>query len=150
MNGWDEGVLEDIVDNCNPLPGEDPDDINPECTCDQFLTEKSNMLTFDTNQEGSNNAEAANICPIDVRAHIVDEEIFFGKGGLPRGSCSAPIIEGVAPPFVEECGLVYTPNTFDETNCSRRSGSGSGKGRHGFKSVILGILLLVVGIVQVV
>jgi len=112
MNGWEEGVLEDIVENCNPLPGEDPDDYNPECTCDQFLTEKSTLL-----EDDPGDAEAAKICPIDVRAHIVDEEINFGVGGLPRGSCSTPIIEGVAPPFVEECGLQYTPNEFDEGAC---------------------------------
>jgi hypothetical protein len=126
MNGWEEGVLEDIVENCNPLPGEDPDDYNPECTCDQFLTEKATLL-----EEDPGDAEAAKICPIDVRAHIVDEEINFGVGGLPRGSCSAPVIEGVAPPFVEECGLQYTPNEFDEGACEDSedfSGSGSEDG----------------------
>ena len=124
MNGWEEGVLEDIVNNCNPLPGEEPDDYNPECTCDQFLTKRSDMLTFDTDEVGRNDAEAAKICPIDVRAHIVDEEISFGVGGLPRGSCSAPVITGVAPPFVSQCGLKYTPNTFDEERCEDNSEDG--------------------------
>jgi len=116
MNGWVEGVLENIVDQCQPLPGSFPNDFNPECACDQFLTRKSTLLNFET-EEGSNNAEAAKICPIDVNAHIIDEEITFSVGGLPRGTCSGTLIEGVAPPFVDECGLQYTPNRFDEENC---------------------------------
>merc|ERR1712224_685898 len=47
--------------------------------------------------------------PSMLKKHIVDEEIDFVVGGLPRGSCSAPVIEGVAPPYVDECGLVFTP-----------------------------------------
>jgi len=117
MNGWDQDVLDDIVDNCNPLPGEDPEDYNPECTCDQFLTKKSNLLVSDALEEGRNDAEAAKVCPTDVRNHIVDEEINFGVGGLPRGTCSVPLIEGVAPTYVEDCGLEYTPNNFDEDDC---------------------------------
>lgn len=127
MNGWDEGVLEDIVENCEPFPGEDPDDYNPECACEQFLTRKSDLLVFDT-EEGRNDAEAANICPIDVRRHIVDEKIVFGVGGLPRGSCSAPLIEGVAPSYVNECGLTYIPNTFDESACEDGSADDSEDG----------------------
>jgi len=115
MNGWEEGVLEQIVDECEAIPGSG-DDYNPPCNCDQFLTKKSNLLNDDT-EEGRNDAEAANICPIDVTKHIVDEVISFGQGGLPRGSCSTPIITGVEPEFVEDCGLKYTPNTFDEGNC---------------------------------
>jgi len=116
MNGWDDDVLEDIIENCEPFPGFSFDDYSPPCNCEEFLTRKSDLLDFDT-EEGRNDPETANICPIDVRRHIVDEEIFFGVGGLPRGSCLVPVIEGVAPPFVDECGLVYTPNTFDEDNC---------------------------------
>lgn len=120
MNGWDQDVLEDIVDNCNPLPGEDPEDYNPECACDQFLTKKSTLFVSDA-EEGRDDAEAAKVCPTDVRNHIVDEKINFGVGGLPRGSCSAPLIEGVAPTYVEDCGLEYTPNTFDEDDCDGSS-----------------------------
>jgi len=61
--------------------------------------------------------EATDICPIDVRTYIVDEEI---NAILPRGSCSATLIEkvvGVNPPFVEECGLQYIAPTFNEKNC---------------------------------
>jgi len=138
MNGWEEGVLEDIIDNCEPLPGEDPDDYNPECTCDQFLTVKSSMLTPDNDDddEDLDEKEAAKICPIDVRAHIVDEEINFAVGRLPRGSCSAPLIQGVAPRFVSECGLAYTANTFDEERCEGENDSsedwhsGSEDGEH--------------------
>lgn len=116
INGWDEGVLEDIIENCDPVPGSAFDGYNPPCNCEQFLTKKSDLLVFGT-EEGRNDAEAANVCPIDVRRHIVDEEIYFGVGGLPRGSCSAPVIDDVAPFFVDECGLAFTPNTFDEENC---------------------------------
>ena len=117
MNGWEEGVLEDIVENCQPVPGYEPDDYNPECTCEDFLTLKDSLLVDPEMEDDADDADAAKICPIDVRKHIVNEEIFYAVGGLPRGSCSAPIIQGVSPPFVHECGLKYTPNTFDEENC---------------------------------
>lgn len=125
MNGWIEGKLEEIIDGCDPIPNEG-DSYNPPCTCDQFLTKKSNLLASDT-ELGRNDAEAANICPIDPKTYIIDEEInFVESGGLPRGlSCS--IIEkipGVDPPFVDECGLVFTPNTFDEESCEEGSGDG--------------------------
>lgn len=117
MNGWDFGVLENIIDQCQPLSGPiEGGPYNPPCNCDQFLTKKADLLSFDS-EEGRNDAEAAKICPIDVTTHIVDEEIVFSTGGLPRGSCSAPLIEGVTPTFVDECGLQYTPNTFNEENC---------------------------------
>lgn len=123
MNGWDEGVLENIVNNCPALPNSG-DPYNPPCNCDQFLTKKENLLSF--TEEGRNDAEAAKICPIDVKSHIVDEEINFSVGGLPRGGCSAPLITGVAPPFVDECGLQFTPNNFNEENCSGGGGGGGG------------------------
>ncbi len=116
MNGWDEGALENIINNCQPAPGTEPGDYNPPCNCDQFLTKKPTMLSFDG--EGSNDAEAAKICPIDVKSHIVNEEINFTVGGLPRGSCSNPVINNVPPPFVDECGLSYNPFEFDEENCN--------------------------------
>jgi len=118
MNGWEQGVLENIVDNCQPVPGTQPGDFNPPCNCDSFLTRKSTMLSLDYESPGRNDAEAAAVCPIDITDHIVDEEINFSVGGLPRGSCSAPIIENVAPTFVDECGLRFTENTFDEENCN--------------------------------
>ncbi len=119
MNGWEEGALERIVDECEPVPGTQPGEFNPPCNCDQFLTRKSTLLSGDYESPGRNDAEAAIVCPIDVRDHIVDEEINFSVGGLPRGSCSAPIIQNVAPTFVDECGLVFTENDFDEENCAR-------------------------------
>ena len=115
MNGWVEGALEEIIENCQPVPGEDGfDPYNPECTCEEFLTQRSDLLTADTEEIG---AEAGKICPIDVRRHIVDEEINFAVGNLPRGTCSTPLITGVTPQFVSDCGLTYTPNTFNEDEC---------------------------------
>merc|ERR1719197_2342094 len=124
MNGWVDGSLEKIVKKCKAIPGTGgPGDYNPPCNCDQFLTKKSDLLNFET-EEGRNDAEAANVCPIDITTHIVDEVIDYGVGGLPRGSCSADIIENVAPTFVDNCGLKFTPNTFDEGNCEGGSGDG--------------------------
>merc|ERR1712176_209730 len=81
---------------------------------------------------GSFDAEAGNICPIDVRSYIVDEEITFrADGQLPRGSCSAPLIEkvdGIDPPFVDDCGLQFQRPTFNEGNCEGGDGSDSGDG----------------------
>merc|ERR1712159_724877 len=111
--------------NCEAVPNDSGDPFNPPCTCDQFLTKKDTMLRFDQ-ELGRNDAEAAIVCPVDVKRHIVDEEIDFVVGGLPRGSCSAPVIEGVAPPYVDECGLVFTPNFFDEENCDA-NGNGNGE-----------------------
>jgi len=116
MNGWDAGALENIINNCQPAPGTEPGDFNPPCNCDQFLTRKPTMLNFET--EGSDDAQGAKICPIDVKSHIVNEEINFTVGGLPRGSCSNPVIQNVPPPFVDECGLTYTPFEFSEENCN--------------------------------
>ena len=47
----------------------------------------------------------------------MDEEINFAVGNLPRGTCSTPLITGVTPQFVSDCGLTYTPNTFNEDEC---------------------------------
>merc|ERR1711959_147546 len=116
MNGWEEGKLEEIIDGCEPIPGDSPDDYNPPCTCDQFLTKKDKMLD-DDHELGRNDAEAAKICPINTREYILDEDVEFGVGGLPRGSCTGTLITNVDPPFVSECGLKYTPNTFDEESC---------------------------------
>mmetsp|Transcript_6632 Transcript_6632/g.7709 ORF Transcript_6632/g.7709 Transcript_6632/m.7709 type:complete len:528 (+) Transcript_6632:87-1670(+) len=118
MEGWLDGALEEIIADCESTQTE-AGDYNPPCTCDQFLTPKDSLLSDDPD---SFSAEAADICPIDVRIYIVDEEI---NGALPRGSCSATLIEkmnGVDPPFVEGCGLQYTPPTFDEENCEDQSG----------------------------
>jgi len=118
MEGWLDGALEEIIEDCESTQTE-AGDYNPPCTCDQFLTPKDSLLSDDPD---SFSAEAADICPIDVRTYIVDEEI---NGALPRGSCSATLIEkmnGVDPPFVEGCGLQYTPPTFDEENCEDQSG----------------------------
>merc|ERR1712199_62892 len=122
MNGWQEGKLEEIIAGCEPIPVDSPDDYNPPCTCDQFLTKKDKMLD-DDHEFGRNDAEAAKICPINTREYILDEDVEFGVGGLPRGSCTGTLITDVDPPFVSECGLKYTPNTFDEESCE---GGGSG------------------------
>lgn len=56
MSGWKEGVLDNILANCEPSgePG-----YNPPCGCTEFLTETVNP--------------GKRVCDVDVREHIVDE-----------------------------------------------------------------------------
>lgn len=73
MNGWKEGVLQDIIDNC-PSQAAVSDEYNPPCGCDEFLTENTNV------------AEGA-VCDSDVRTYVMDEATDV-VNALPRGSCN--------------------------------------------------------------
>ena len=127
MEGWLTGKLANIVENCEATQSEG-DDWNPPCACEDFLTHKDTLLV-DESEDFSSEAEAGNICPINTRSYIVDEEIEFGVGGLPRGSCSATIIKkenGIDPPFVDECGLQFERPTFNEDDCENNGSDNSG------------------------
>ena len=72
MNGWDEGALENIIENCEP-PEEDgesstPDGYNPPCNCHQFLTKKDSMLSS-SSDSGSDGRAARGVC-VDVCACV--------------------------------------------------------------------------------
>jgi hypothetical protein len=127
MEGWKTGSLENIIENCQSTQNQNDsgDLFNPPCACEEFLTRKDTLLT-DVEDGGAFDAEAAKICPIDTKSYIVDENVQFGVGGLPRGSCSAPVIpKNGNPPFVENCGLQFNPPNFNEENCE---GGGDGGG----------------------
>merc|ERR1711907_209603 len=117
MNGWVDGALEDLIENCNPIPGTGEDgDYNPPCNCVDRLTRKETLLSLEDDL-GGNEAEAAKICPLDTTTYILDEDIVYSEGGLPRGSCTGTLMDKVDPPFVKDCGLEFTPMTFEEGNC---------------------------------
>ena len=87
LNGWEDGKLAEIIQNCEIEPHEPS--YNPPCNCaEQFLTEN-------TNAPGT-------VCDSDVRTYIRDEATDV-VSALPRsnGACVAPIAKSwdVDPPF---------------------------------------------------
>lgn len=72
MNGWEEGKLQDVIDNC-PILEHDEGDYNPPCNCDDFLTPNTRM--------------SGALCESDVRQLIIDEAT-DGMELLPRGTCN--------------------------------------------------------------
>merc|ERR1712176_1693255 len=96
MNGWKEGALQKIIDEC-PIEGEQTD-YNPPCNCDG-----PNFLT--PNENASRGA-----CDSDVRNFILDEATDV-VNALPRGGCNGNVIEKSwteDPPFTckatNDCG----------------------------------------------
>ncbi len=84
MNGWQEGKLAQIIQDCQPSgePG-----YNPPCDCTQFLTETSQP--------------SGQVCDEDVKQYILNEETAV-VNTLPRGTCQGDLIEkiwDVDPPF---------------------------------------------------
>ena len=75
MNGWEEGKLQDIIDNC-PIEGDELG-YNPPCNCDQFLTPNENI--------------GGTVCDSDVRSLIIDEPTDV-VSTLPRGGCVGNLI----------------------------------------------------------
>jgi len=76
LNGWKEGKLQEIIDNCNPQNDED-NGYHPHCACtpeegDQFMT--------------TNDETAGAPCDTDLRNLIIDEATDV-TGELPRGLC---------------------------------------------------------------
>ena len=70
MNGWKEGKLQEVIDNC-PVVG-DSTSYNPPCNCDGFLTPNLNI--------------GGTVCDSDVRDLIIDEATDVVTE-LPRGTC---------------------------------------------------------------
>lgn len=88
MNGWEEGKLQQIMDNC-PIVGEG-ETYNPPCNCDDFLTNNFQL--------------SGAVCDKDVRKLILDEATDV-VNTLPRGGCEGTIIQkswSSNPPL--ECG----------------------------------------------
>jgi len=73
-NGWKEGKLLEILDECPPSGSAD-DGFNPPCACKKLLT--------------CNEAASGTVCDADVRKLFVDEAT-HDIVELPRGSCRGP------------------------------------------------------------
>lgn len=71
MNGWEEGKLQEIINNC-PVTGNGNDGYNPPCGCDEFLTPNNNV--------------AGPVCDSDTKNLIVNEDTDV-VNVLPRGTC---------------------------------------------------------------
>ena len=74
MNGWKEGTLQNVIDNC-PVINDQFYGYNPPCNCAQFLTINENV--------------AGPVCDSDVRSLIIDEPTDVVTS-LPRGTCQGP------------------------------------------------------------
>jgi len=79
FNGWQEGKLQEIIDQC-PFSGNDAPR-NPDCGCTPNLT-NTNFLTPNTEKPGY-------VCDADVRNLIIDEATDVTQS-LPTGSCQGP------------------------------------------------------------
>ncbi len=86
MNGWKEGKLQQILDECAPS-GEMG--YNPPCDCTHLLTETEDPSPM--------------VCDDDVKRYIIDEEADIVIGDLPRGTCQGMNLTEktweVTPPF---------------------------------------------------
>mmetsp|Transcript_19830 Transcript_19830/g.39516 ORF Transcript_19830/g.39516 Transcript_19830/m.39516 type:complete len:469 (+) Transcript_19830:344-1750(+) len=72
FNGWEEGKLQEIIDDCEPTGGAE-DGFHPPCACKKLLT--------------CNGDASGTVCDADARRLVVDEATDEIVGGLPRGSC---------------------------------------------------------------
>lgn len=81
FNGWQEGKLQEIIDQC-PFSGNDAPR-NPDCGCTPNLT-NTNFLTPNTEKAGY-------VCDSDVRSLILDEATDV-TNSLPMGSCQGPTL----------------------------------------------------------
>lgn len=84
LNGWEKGVLQDVIDNCEPASNQPLGEVNPPVTCTP-RTGDNRFLTQNAPVEG-------NMCSRDVRDLIVDERTDDIIGSLPKGSCTGNII----------------------------------------------------------
>ncbi len=84
LNGWEEGVLQNIIENCEPAPNQEIGQVNPPVTCTP-RTGDNRFLT-------QNNAVEGKMCDRDARDLILDERTDDIIGSLPKGSCTGNII----------------------------------------------------------
>ena len=84
LNGWEEGKLQEIMDNCEPAPNLEPGEVNPPVTCTP-ATGDNRFLTENIAVEGT-------MCDWDVRDLILDERIDDIIEQLPMGSCTGNLI----------------------------------------------------------
>ena len=85
MNGWKEGVLENIINNCEVIEHEPS--YNPPCNCDELMTPNPNP--------------SGAVCDTDVRNFIIDEATDV-VSSLPRGTCTGTLKDkswDLDPPF---------------------------------------------------
>ena len=80
FNGWQEGKLQDIIDNCE-LDSSEDFGYNPPCACTPD-SDESNFLTAVEDVAGP-------VCDVDVRELIIDEATDV-VNTLPVGSCEGP------------------------------------------------------------
>ena len=84
FNGWQEGKLQEIIDNC-PLDNSQDYGYNPPCHCTPDGEVESNFITVNTQIAGP-------VCDVDVRELIIDEVIDV-TSQLPTGECQgSPLI----------------------------------------------------------
>lgn len=84
FNGWQEGKLQQIIDNC-PLDNGDNYGYNPPCQCTPNDEDGTNFLT-------ENTQVAQPVCDVDVRELIIDEATDV-TNQLPTGTCQGqPLI----------------------------------------------------------
>ena len=86
FNGWREGTLQNIIDNCETDTSDDFG-YNPPCACtpDGEFNPTNQFLT-------TNNRVASRVCDIDVRELIIDEATDV-TNTLPMGSCEGPALK---------------------------------------------------------
>ena len=93
MNGWEENKLQSIIDNC-PIVDQGTQTYNPPCTCDQYLTENTQI--------------SGQMCDSDVRSLIADEATDV-VSLLPRKSNSNTAMiqkwTGNNPPITTTCSV---------------------------------------------
>ena len=81
FNGWQEGKLQQIIDNCDLDDGDDYG-YNPPCACTPESEDGSSFLT-------ENTQVAEPVCDADVQRLIIDEATDVTKT-LPLGTCEGP------------------------------------------------------------
>lgn len=107
FNGWKEGKLQDIIDNCEVDDGDDYG-YNPPCACTPDSEDGSNFLT-------ENTQAARPLCDIDVRKLVLDEAVDF-TNKLPSVECEGPALVPKTWTELSDELLMCTPSDGGETS----------------------------------
>ena len=83
FNGWKEGKLQEIIDQCEFDPNQEIGEVNPTPRCSPNVGD--NRFLTENFSEGS-------MCDKDVRTLIIDEQTDVVSGSLPTGSCTGYLI----------------------------------------------------------